>query len=83
MSDIARDQIDYEIAHAMRVEQMLLHLATVVQEAPKRRLKGETYPNDAEEALRFGAYLAHRERENWEHVRAFCDASTQGDPTNG
>lgn len=96
MGDLARDQLDDDIAHAMRVEQMLLHLATVVEskveeskaegrnrKSGSRKTKRDTYPTDAEHALTYGAHLARRERENLEHVRAIYDGKVQGTALDG
>lgn len=69
MADVARINLDDLIAQATRTEQMLLHLASVVDE------KSETtaYSHDAHAALIHGSQIAASHRANLEDVRAIYD----------
>jgi len=69
MADVARMNLDDMIARATRTEQMLIHLAAVIDE------KSETtaYSHDAHEALLHGAKIAKVHRSNLEDVRAAYD----------
>ena len=78
MADVARDQMDNDIAYATWAAQMLGYLATVAGSKPSKR--GQTSPEDAEEALLYAVKLCEKERENWEHVRATYDAWVHGTP---
>ena len=71
VADIARNKLDEDIAHYIRTEDMLRHLAHAIETAPKKR--GETYPRDAIEALTTAERVVREHRHNMEHVRAIYD----------
>lgn len=76
MADVARDQLDHDIAYSIWAAQMCDYLATVAGSAPAKR--GNTKPEDAEEALLYAAKLCLAQRENLEHVRAIYDSWVHG-----
>lgn len=71
--DVAREQLDVDIANAERYRSMLEHLADAIKHLPTGQRRGETYQAEAMEALRYGAALAEDRRKNLEHVRAIYD----------
>lgn len=72
--DQARQHLNADIQRAERTRSMLKHLADAVLHGPDQQRGGETYQDDAIDALEHGALLAKRERENLEHVAVLYDA---------
>lgn len=79
--DSAREQLDVDIALALRHAEMLEHLAKVVADAAIDVEEGKVYPLDAKEALLSGAKRLRSHRENLEHVRAIYDGMVYGEPS--
>jgi hypothetical protein len=78
VADLAREKLDDDIAHYSRTEAMLKHLATAIEDAPKKDKGG--YPRDAIDALITGAKIVSEHRTNLEYVRAVYDSKVHGDP---
>lgn len=72
--DPARTNLDADIARADRTASMLKHLADAVKHGPDQQRGGETYQDEAIDALLHGSTLARRERINLIHVAALYDA---------
>lgn len=71
--DLARQHLDADIQRADRTRSMLEHLADAVRNGPDQQRGGETYQDEAIDALKHGAALARRERANLRHVAALYD----------
>lgn len=72
MADVAREHLDADIERAEHTRTMLLHMAdAILNGRPQRR--GETYQDDAVDALRHGVELARDRKINLLHVAQVYD----------
>lgn len=72
MADVAREHLDADIDRAESTRTMLLHMADAIENGRQQR-RGETYQDDAVEALRHGAELARDRKINLLHVAQVYD----------
>lgn len=71
--DVARQHLDADIERADRTAKMLAHLADAIEHGPDRQRGGETYQEEAIDALKHGSTLARKERCNLIHVALIYD----------
>ena len=73
MADLAREHLDADIDRAQITHSMLKHLADAIEHGPSQK-GGETYQEDAIDALLHGAELARDRKINLLHVAQVYDA---------
>lgn len=71
--DVARQHLDADIERADNTAKMLAHLADAIEHGPDQQRAGESYQDEAIDALKHGATLARKERVNLIHVAMIYD----------